>query len=97
LIIKDLSKIGRELNKTIIVDNIAENFLLQRDNGIFIRTWYDDMADTDLRDLIPLLKEIVVLQFKDVRGALRSYRDQMTRMISIGVQDPYSNLEVSRL
>lgn len=28
IIIKDLSKIGRSLQKTIIVDNIAENFLL---------------------------------------------------------------------
>jgi CTD small phosphatase-like protein 2 len=26
--IKDLSKIGRPLNKTIIVDNVAENFTL---------------------------------------------------------------------
>ena len=28
IIIKDLSKIGRDLNRTLIVDNIAENFLL---------------------------------------------------------------------
>jgi hypothetical protein len=28
LLLKDLSKIGRNLDKTIIVDNIAENFLL---------------------------------------------------------------------
>ena len=28
VIIKDLSKIGRSLHKTIIVDNLAENFLL---------------------------------------------------------------------
>jgi len=46
LIIKDLSKLGRSLQTTIIVDNLAENFLLQKDNGIFIRTWYDDMSDT---------------------------------------------------
>ena len=46
LIIKDLSKIGRPLTKTIIVDNIAENFLLQKDSGIFIKTWYDDKDDT---------------------------------------------------
>ena len=42
MIIKDLSKIGRSLHKTIIVDNIAENFLLQKDSGIFIRTWTSD-------------------------------------------------------
>lgn len=46
LIIKDLSKLGRSLQTTIIVDNLAENFLLQKDNGIFIRTWYEDMTDT---------------------------------------------------
>ena len=42
MIIKDLSKIGRSLQKTIIVDNIAENFLLQKDSGIFIKTWTED-------------------------------------------------------
>jgi CTD small phosphatase-like protein 2 len=55
LIVKDLSKIGRNLSKTIIVDNVADNFALQRENGIFIKTWYDDMSDTSLYDLIPLL------------------------------------------
>ncbi len=55
LIIKDLSKIGRDNSRTIIVDNIAENFLLQKDQGIFISTWYSDLEDTALRDLIPLL------------------------------------------
>jgi CTD small phosphatase-like protein 2 len=54
--IKDLSKIGRPLNKTIIVDNVAENFTLQPDNGIFIKSWFDDMNDTALLELAPLLK-----------------------------------------
>lgn len=43
---KDLGKIGRDLKKTIIVDNVAENFSLQLDNGIFIKTWYNDMNDS---------------------------------------------------
>ena len=30
MILKDLSKIGRPLEKTIIVDNIADNFLMQK-------------------------------------------------------------------
>ena len=54
--VKDLSRIGRPLNRTIIVDNVAENFSLQPDNGIFIRSWFDDMKDTALTELAPLLK-----------------------------------------
>lgn len=46
LIAKDLSKIGRDLSRCIIVDNVADNFALQPENGIFIKTWYDDMEDT---------------------------------------------------
>jgi len=46
--IKDLSLLGRDLNRTIIVDNIPENFLLQPENGISIKSWYNDEADTAL-------------------------------------------------
>ena len=76
-----MSKIGRPLDKTIIVDNIADNFLLQKDNGIFIKSWYDDPYDTELRDLVPLLKQIVMLGVEDVRTCLKDYRDKMTRVI----------------
>jgi len=81
IILKDLSKIGRPLSKTIIVDNIAENFILQKDNGIFIKSWYDDPYDTELKELIALLKQIVHLQIDDVRKCLKDYRDQMARII----------------
>ena len=54
--IKDLSKLGRPLAKTIIVDNVAENFSRQPDNGIFIKSWFDDTSDTALIELAPLLK-----------------------------------------
>lgn len=58
--VKDLSKTGRDLSKTIIVDNVAENFQLQPDNGIFIKSWFEDPKDTALSELAPLLKEIVI-------------------------------------
>ena len=54
--VKDLSRIGRPLHKTIIVDNVAENFSLQPDNGIFIKSWFEDQSDTALHELAPLLK-----------------------------------------
>lgn len=34
--VKDLTRIGRDLSKTLIVDNIAENFQMQPNNGILI-------------------------------------------------------------
>jgi TFIIF-interacting CTD phosphatase-like protein len=53
---QDLSRLGRDLERTLLVDNVADNFCLQPDNGILIKTWYDDMEDTQLYELIPLLK-----------------------------------------
>lgn len=50
-----MSRIGRDLSRTLIVDNNAENFQLQPDNGIYIKSWYDDPADRALKQLAPLL------------------------------------------
>jgi CTD small phosphatase-like protein 2 len=54
--VKDLSRIGRDLSKMIIVDNVPENFQNQPDNGIFIKSWYSDPTDTALSELAPLLR-----------------------------------------
>ncbi len=54
-IIRDLSKIGRDLNKSIIIDNIPENFKLQPNNGLAIKTFIDDMKDSHLTDLLCIL------------------------------------------
>lgn len=91
--VKDLSRIGRDLSKTIIVDNVAENFQLQPDNGIFIKSWFDDKNDTALSELAPLLKQIVKKNVPDVRDALRKFRDQMLEQISKGVTNPQLSLD----
>jgi len=61
---KDLSKLGRDLARTLIVDNNAENFQLQPDNGIFIKSWYDDPKDKALLQLAPLLIGKLVSYFR---------------------------------
>ena len=40
--VKDLSKLGRDLSKIIIVDNLPENYALQLNNGICIREYRVD-------------------------------------------------------
>lgn len=58
--IKDLRNLGRPLERTIIIDNLAENFIhTTPDNGIWVESWYDDMDDSILEQLTPFLKSIV--------------------------------------
>jgi len=79
--VKDISRLGRDLKRVIIIDNIAENFQLQSENGIFINSWEGDANDTILAQLMPILKQIVELKVPDVRIALRHYRDYQIRSI----------------
>ena len=90
--LKDLNKLGRDLNKVIIIDNACDNFQLQTDNGIFINTWIDDKKDKVLFNLIPILKEIVVKKIKDVRKALRKIRDTMIRFYVNGDNQPFNTV-----
>ncbi|KAL4501264.1 hypothetical protein ABPG73_014002 [Tetrahymena malaccensis] len=92
--IKDLSRIGRPLEKTIIIDNVADNFQLQPENGIFIKGWFSDPNDTALVELLPLLKEIATKKVPDVRKALKSLKEQMIQNIQNGIQNPHLNLKL---
>ena len=71
--IKDLSKLGRPLNKTVIVDNTPENFKLHRQNGIFISSWYGNKDDIALPELSKMLVRIAKLKPGDIRCGLKRY------------------------
>ena len=80
--IKDLSRIGRPLDKTIIIDNIAQNFKMQKSNGILIKPFLgEDHNDQALIDLIPILTNIARDEI-DVRNGLMKYRDEILTKIS---------------
>lgn len=71
---KDLKKIKSDLKKTIIIDNIPENFSMQPDNGVPIRGWFNDNPnDTELVRIGAALKQLVINQVPDVRVCLREF------------------------
>ena len=45
---KDLSLLGRDMSRIIIIDNIAENFKSHTENGILIKSWFEDPYDNAL-------------------------------------------------
>ena len=80
--VKDLNRLGRPLNKTIIIDNVQKNFCRQKNNGILIKPFLgEDKNDTALIDLIPILINIAKDDI-DVRNGLMKYRDEILTKIT---------------
>jgi RNA polymerase II subunit A small phosphatase-like protein len=56
MFVKDMSKLGRPMKDSIIIDNSPTSYLLQPENGMPILSWYDDKKDDKLYELIPVLQ-----------------------------------------
>jgi len=56
--VKDLNKLGRELQQIIIVDNSPASYIFHPDNAVPVASWFDDMTDTELLDLIPFFEKL---------------------------------------
>ena len=79
--IKDLSKIGRDLSKTIIVDNLSYSFKFQYDNGILISSFYGEENDKALIELQKILIKIYE-ENTDVRKSIKKFKDDIIKNVS---------------
>ena len=92
---KDLKLLGRDLKKIIIIDNLRENFRLQPDNGLFIKTWTSDVNDTQFKDLLNILKCIAVNNVDDVRPIIQRINERIK--ISGELINPYSKINIKKI
>ena len=94
---KDLSKIGRDLGRTIIVDNLEENFKLQPNNGIHIWTWLDDMKDTQLDDLGKILKDLVAKNPTDIRPIIKKLKEDINKKMRNNMNiNPFKGVDITK-
>ena len=81
-IVKDISRIGRPLDKILIVENMPQNYRLQKENGILIKSFYgEDIYDTALVSLGDILMKIAN-EFNDVRKGIAKYKNEILNKVS---------------
>ena len=84
--LKDLTKLGRDLSKVIIVDDKTINFSLQKENGILIKpflgTSWECRNDTVLYDLFKILTKIILIKSQDAREGIQKYKYEIQQKIS---------------
>ena len=77
--IKDLEKLGRDIKKIIIIDNISENFSQQPENGLNIIDFEGNEYDDELKFLKEDLIKLVKLKPDDVRYYLKDIQKKMDK------------------
>ena len=89
IIVKDISLIGRDISKIIIVDNMQQNFKLQKENGILISSfWGEDSNDKALlqlgRILVTIATEMIGNNYcYDIRALISKYKDDILKNVSM--------------
>ena len=63
--IKELKRLNRNLKDVIIVDNSPTAYTFDKENGLPIKSWYEDKNDKELEKISPLL--IFLSKVDDVR------------------------------
>ncbi len=71
------------MKKIIIVDNMEQNFRLNKKNGIKIKPFYGDKNDKILYELSKILVMIAMKGYDDLTKALQQYANEIKIKITL--------------
>ena len=83
--VKDITKLGRDIRKIIIVDDDENNFVLNKENGIKIKPFLGEENNNDI-SLFELKKILILFErmgLDDVRKGIKSYEKDIKDKISM--------------
>ena len=89
--IKDLKKLGRDLKDVIIIDNSPNAYILNKENGIPITTWFDDEDDRELYNIVQILE--FLSDVDDVRAFIPKFviGDEISYLASSDIIKKFKN------
>lgn len=77
--VKDLNRLGRDLNQTIIIDNSPLSYIFQPSNAIPIGAFLGEKDDQELLEMVPLLLDLEGVD--NVREYLAQQEDAFSRHV----------------
>ena len=83
-IVKDLNRIGRALDKTLIIDNMAQNYKFQKNNGILIKSFWGDNRNDNILNNLSIILIKIAKDGGDIRNGLIKYKNEIVNKITIG-------------
>ena len=89
--IKDLSRIGRPIDKMIIIDNIPQNYRLQKENGINIKSFYGDNPNDKILNYLGQILIKISHDGGDTRQGIKKYWNEIIFKISSSIFNNYCN------
>ncbi|CAI9087848.1 OLC1v1022032C1 [Oldenlandia corymbosa var. corymbosa] len=75
--VKDLSDLGRDLKRVVIVDDNPNSYSFQPENAIPIPPFVDDLGDEELKKLIQFFDQFD--EIEDMRDVVKSYASQFSQ------------------
>ncbi|KAM9384077.1 CTD small phosphatase-like protein 3 [Pholidichthys leucotaenia] len=78
--IKDLSILGRDLKKTVVLDNAPHTYPYHLMNTIPIKSWSGECDDRELQKLIPYMEKLSAAE--DFQEVLKKRKDHFHRLLS---------------
>jgi RNA polymerase II subunit A small phosphatase-like protein len=90
--VKNLSSLGRDLKKVVIVDNSPVSYSFHPYNAVGISSWFDDKEDVELLEVFDVLRSLC--EVEDVTKVLRNIGESKLQVSSRSIQivnDPSFN------
>ncbi|XP_037530430.1 CTD small phosphatase-like protein 3 [Nematolebias whitei] len=78
--VKDLGVLGRDLAKTVVLDNAAHTYPYHLMNTIPIKSWSGAAEDRELQKLIPYMEKLATAE--DFQEVLKKRKDHFLRLLS---------------
>jgi len=69
--VKDMGRMGRDIDSIMIIDNSPHSYLFNPQNAIPCESWFSDKNDRELLDLIPKLEQLADASVRDVKTKLK--------------------------